>query len=96
MKCGDTVVRAMVRAMMLLPAISGPVGAVIPVAADGLITPAHYFDLQGKTLRFTPSRKGYLVAMSKAIALGDLGTKLEILSGPLAGVYDPRVEGLGA
>jgi hypothetical protein len=77
MKCGDTVVRAMVRAMMLLLAISGPVGAVIPVAADGLITPAHYCDLQGKTLRFTPSRKGYLVAMSKAVALGDLGTKLE-------------------
>ncbi len=47
------------------------------MAADGLyITPAHYFDLQGKTLRFTPSREGYVVATAKAKAMGELGTKL--------------------
>ena len=50
--------------------------AVIPVAADALVTPAHYFDLQGKTLRFTPSGKGYELAASKARALGEWGTKL--------------------
>jgi hypothetical protein len=64
------------RATILFLAITLPAAAVIPLAADGLITPAHYFDLQGKTVRFTPSREGYIVATSKAKALGDLGTKL--------------------
>ena len=50
--------------------------AVIPVAADGLISPGHYFDLQGKTVRFTPARDGYVVASAKVKPLGELGTKL--------------------
>jgi hypothetical protein len=49
---------------------------VIPVAADGVIAPARYFDLHGKTLRFTPSRRGYVLAASKAKSPGDLGTRL--------------------
>ena len=60
-------------AMMLLAQAAS---AVIPVAADGLISPAHYFDLQGKTVRFTPSQQGYLVATSKAKPPGNPGTKL--------------------
>jgi hypothetical protein len=61
----------------LFLAAAAPATAVVPVAADGLVTPAHYFDLQGKTLRFTPARGGYLVTASKATALGDWGKKLE-------------------
>jgi hypothetical protein len=41
-----------------------PASAVIPVAADGVIAPARYFDLHSKTLRFTPSRRGYVLAAS--------------------------------
>ena len=41
-----------------------PASAVIPVAADGVIAPARYFDLHVKTLRFTPSRRGYVLAAS--------------------------------
>ena len=53
-----------------------PASAVIPVASDGVITPARYFDLHGKTLRFTPSRRGYVLATSKAKSPDELGTRL--------------------
>ena len=64
---------------LLLPILLGiaPAWAVIPVSADGLIAPAHYFDLEGKTVRFTPSGGGYRVSTSKAHALGDCGTELK-------------------
>jgi hypothetical protein len=62
--------------LLVLSLALTPAAAVIPVTADGLISPAHYFDLQGKTLRFTPSRLGYVVATSKAKPIGALGTKL--------------------
>lgn len=66
----------MLRATFLFFTLSLPLAAVIPVAADGLIAPAHYFDLQGKTLRFTPSRQGYVVTAMKSRPLGDQGKKL--------------------
>lgn len=59
----------------LLMAVPG--FAVIPVPADGLVAPAQYFDLAGKTLRFTPSSHGYLISTSKAHPLGDLGPQLK-------------------
>jgi len=66
----------LLRTLLAITLLLQPAFAVIPVAADGLISPAHYFDLQGKTVRFTPSRQGYQVAASKAKPLGDPGTKL--------------------
>jgi hypothetical protein len=66
----------LLRIVLAIPLVAMPAAAVIPVAADGLISPAHYFDLQGKTLRFSPSRQGYVVATSKARPFGAMGTKL--------------------
>ena len=40
--------------------------AVIPISADPVIQPAHYFDLEGTTLNFRPERRGYLVSPSSA------------------------------
>jgi hypothetical protein len=64
-------------ACLLSLGVAPPLFAVIPVNGDGLISPAHYFDLQGKTVRFTPSRGGYAVGVSKAKAAGDPGKRLE-------------------
>ena len=55
---------------------AGTARAVTPVPADGVIAPAHYLDLEGKRLRFTPSRGGYRLAASKASPPGDFGRKL--------------------
>jgi hypothetical protein len=63
-------------AMLLYLGAAIPPSAVIPVAADGVIAPARYFDLHGKTLRFTPSRRGYVLAASKVRSPGDLGIRL--------------------
>lgn len=66
----------MLRTMLAAWFLAAPASAVIPIAADGLISPAHYFDLQGKTVRFTPSRHAYLVTVSKAEPVKDLGAGL--------------------
>ncbi len=66
----------LLRIILASSLVAIPAAAVIPVDADGLISPAHYFDLQGKTIRFTPSRQGYVVTTSKAKPVGSLGTKL--------------------
>lgn len=56
-----------------------PEGAVSVMAADGLILePANYFDLQGKTLRFTPTKTGgYTLKVLPLAAVAPTGTKLE-------------------
>jgi hypothetical protein len=50
--------------------------AVVPIAADPLIQPAHYFDLGGKALRFRPVRSGYEVSVAKAGKPGPPGERL--------------------
>ena len=40
--------------------------AVIPISADPVLQPAHYFDLEGTTLNFRPERRGYSVSSSPA------------------------------
>ena len=40
--------------------------AVIPISADPVIQPGHYFDLQGTELNFRPERRGYSVSSSQA------------------------------
>jgi hypothetical protein len=40
--------------------------AVIPISADPVIQPGHYFDLEGTTLHFRPERRGYSVSSSAA------------------------------
>jgi hypothetical protein len=50
--------------------------AVIPISADPVIQPAHYFDLEGRTLNFKPSRRGYSISSSKMKPLGASGELL--------------------
>src|SRR5947209_8485981 len=50
--------------MMLL--VLGRAYAVIPIPADPVIQPGHYFDLEGRTLHFKPERRGYSVSSSPA------------------------------
>jgi hypothetical protein len=59
---------------VLLPI--APALAVVTIAADPVIQPARYFDLEGKTLHFKPARNGYVVSTSKAKPTGAVGEEL--------------------
>jgi hypothetical protein len=48
---------------MFFPA--GQASAVVPIAADPVIQPGHYFDLEGKTLNFKPLPRGYSVSLPR-------------------------------
>lgn len=50
--------------------------AVIPISADPVIQPGHYFDLEGRTLNFAPSPRGYSVSSSSMRPLGAPGELL--------------------
>jgi hypothetical protein len=60
--------------LLLFLASSAP--AVVPIPAGPVIQPAHYFDLEGRTLRFQPSRRGYQVSSFRAGKPGPPGEPL--------------------
>jgi hypothetical protein len=59
---------------MFFPA--GQASAVVPIAADPVIQPGHYFDLEGKTLNFKPLPRGYSVSSSRVRPPGAPGELL--------------------
>ncbi len=50
--------------------------AVVPISAGPLIQPGHYFDLEGRTLNFRPSPRGYSVSSSSVRPVSALGELL--------------------
>jgi hypothetical protein len=50
--------------------------AVIPISADPVIQPSHYFDLEGRTLHFRPSHRGYSVSSDEVRPVGAPGELL--------------------
>ena len=66
--------RSLLVFMMFFPADQA--SAVIPISADAVIQPGHYFDLEGKTLSFRPSPHGYSVSSSAVTTLGAPGDLL--------------------
>ena len=74
---------ALSRAVVLCVATALSARGVTPVDASGLITPARYFNLEGKTVRFQPSgARPSFVALSKAAPAGDRGSLLDLPSNP--------------
>ena len=79
--------RSVVIICLLLTATQGfysqASSSVTPISGEGLIQlPGHYFDLEGKTLRFTPkSEGGYSVQSLPLNFRSDRGTKLAYYEG---------------
>src|ERR1700689_1196494 len=66
--------RSVLAFMMFFPADQA--SAVVPISAGPVIQPGHYFDLEGRTLNFTPSPRGYSVSSSGARPVGAPGELL--------------------